>query len=223
MHATQFTSLTRANNAWEGPVEFRASVADGCLDAVGLNLPPEWIGPFEITPPASLEIIPGPGNNQRLIVPPQGATRESKDQGCEPKLRLAAGGPTLSLPVVIRGAGEDITSYLLLPTAIGGEHVTWKTSGLRPDQLPPDVTPSSLPNAYSVYRATEPSAQAWSSLVQPGVPSSGTIANIHATWSPSAPCRGVATFVISGSTRSPCQLRIPEEMEVIELRVSGLR
>ncbi|HEY1598990.1 MAG TPA: hypothetical protein VGG64_05280 [Pirellulales bacterium] len=221
VRATQLTSLGRANDAWEGRVDFRASVADGCLDAVGFDLPAEWVGPFEVTPTAALETLPGSHSIRRLIVRPKTPLEGQQGFTLRSPLHLAADDP-ISIPEISGMSDKDVTSYLLLPTTMGSEHVVWKTHGLRPDSLPPDMIPPPLPNTYNVFRATEPTAHAQSSVARPDERTNEVSADIHALWNPSSACRGIATFVINGATRTDCQLSVPDGIEILELRASGL-
>jgi hypothetical protein len=113
--------------------------------------------------------------------------------------------------------------FIVLPTQVGVEHVTWDTTRLVPATMPEGfATPFVSPEAFEVYRIAGEKPQA---VLNPLERSAGTakvlLADIHLTWRADGHCQAVASFDLDPTGLSSCPLRLPPDWRLAWLSVAG--
>ncbi len=68
VRTVQATSINRGAEAWQAAVDLSLQIDDGVLDVLRFELPPQWTGPFKITPAMPFAVNELPGLNQRQLV-----------------------------------------------------------------------------------------------------------------------------------------------------------
>ena len=220
VRSTQVASIARERDAWEGRIDYQCTVEDGSLDAILIQLPPQWSGPFEASPSGTLEILDTPDGDRRLSVRPQIAVEAEFHCTIRGAVQLSEGS-MISPPSVVATAGEESVSYLLLPTVVASERFAWKTTGLAQDVLPDAASGSALPAGYRTYRVTEPVASASRIGDRLTSDSGASTADVRVGWNLEGPCQGIAKFVVNAAELNDCTCTIPDGIEVLEVRRSG--
>ncbi|HEY2839992.1 MAG TPA: hypothetical protein VGJ26_12630, partial [Pirellulales bacterium] len=220
--STQLSSISQESGGWQGRIEYRCAVSDGSLDTIRFKLPAEWTGPFEMTPATAIATIETQGDERQLVVRPKSAIDGEYRFTARGPLR-ASFGERFTFPTLIAGTDEESSSFVLLPVNARNQHVAWQVLGLRPERLPDDVGPSPLVEAHESYRLLEPTAAA--RLLRRGAPGGETRIThneVLLSWSEAAPVRGVVRCDVQPVGQAECILHVPEETQVLELRVAGL-
>ena len=133
--AVQALSLNRSNDSWQAALDLDLKVANGVLDAVRINAPAAWQGPFRAEPEMPLDVIDVAGGNQRELVlfPPQPIAGEARFHIVG---RLATpAGQRIRVPDA-RYLGADVRRYFALPLQQELQTLAWQTRGLQPDSIP---------------------------------------------------------------------------------------
>jgi hypothetical protein len=221
VQSVQVASIAPGRDGWEGRIDYQCAVDGGSLDVIVIRLPPQWNGPFEASPGSTLEISSSSGGDRRLTIRPQASIEGEFHCTIRGPLTLAE-GDSISPPTIVTVAGEETASYLLLPSVAAGERFTWKTTGLVPESLPEGRSPSVLPAGYKSYRVTDPAAAASRASERLGSEPNASTADIRTAWNMAGLCQGIATFLVSGAEGTDCVCAIPEGLDVLELRRSGL-
>lgn len=133
--AATFRLITRMERttarSWSAVVSCDISLIDGAPDTVRLEVPAEWSGPFEFTPPMDHQVVLVPGQTQRhLIIRPYQSPSEKLSFSVRGPVKLQA-GDTPHAPVVLPLDAVRADSYLVLPSRIVDEDLQWQTSGLQ--------------------------------------------------------------------------------------------
>lgn len=152
----QAASLRREGTAWQVEVDSKWSVTKGLVDTLRFEIPPTWVGPFTITPPADYQLVELPGETRRhLIIRPREAVRDTYRATISGPLVLAAGEPVMMPDVVPLGMDRAVR-FFRLPTQVGLQHVAWETSQLKPASLPKEFENALLDVGYETLQATGP-------------------------------------------------------------------
>ena len=206
-----------------GQIDYRATVEDGVLDAIAIELPTGWLGPFEIAPPSPLETITTAGDMRRLIVRPKAAVEGDFHFTLRGPIDFVAAEPIVP-PTAIVAGGEQCVTFFVLPTGWGNEQLRWNTRGMQADQLPDGIMMSDTPaSATHVYRVNGADAAAWPTILPSDSASLASTAEVHWLFNSIGEDRGIAAFYLGNTERHAYQLLVPESLRVLELRVDGGR
>ncbi|MCE9525580.1 MAG: hypothetical protein K8R36_05960 [Planctomycetales bacterium] len=117
--------------SWSAVLNCEVTIRSGNLDTVRLEVPAEWSGPFEFTPPIDHQVVLLPGQTQRhLIVRPHQEQSNKLSFSIRSPLKLQT-GETPHAPVLLPLDAMRTDSFLVLPNRIAKEDLQWKTSGLQ--------------------------------------------------------------------------------------------
>jgi hypothetical protein len=220
----QVTSLEYENKRWRAEIEHRLNVERGLVDALRFEIPKQWTGPFEISPSAAAEVVEDAAlGRTQLIVRPRTALGAGRH-------RLTIRGP-LDLGEDAQVMAPDIRSlqpghqerFIVLPTQVGVEHVTWDAAQLVPADLPEGfATPFVSPEAFEVYRvAGEKPHAVLNPLERSSEMAKVRLADIQWTWTADGECQAAASFDLEPTGLSSCPLRLPPDWRLLRLSAAG--
>lgn len=227
VRAIQVDSLERADEGWRARIACRVDVQRGQVGTLLFEIPPQWTGPFDVSPAGTTEIVSVPGAARpRLLV----------------TLDAAVGGPfdlTVSAPWHA-GSGEEpglpdvrlsniaaSTRYWRLPRHAGGQPLAWETSDLQVETLPAELNalapPSTATGDYEAYRVVGESPRG---RVQTAAGSATDarvrLAEIHFAWRQDGSYRGWAGFDITPGGAASVPLTLPRHCQIVRAAVDGL-
>ena len=111
-HIIEAASLRRDRNAWQVEVDSQWSVTKGLVDALRFEVPPSWVGPFTMTPPADYQLVELPGEPRRhLIIRPRAAVHDSYRLTISGPLARAAGEPVMMPDIVPLGVDRALRFF----------------------------------------------------------------------------------------------------------------
>jgi hypothetical protein len=220
----QVTSIERTNDAWSSIIDFQIHVADGLLDQLRFDLPPQWEEPLQVERDIPFEIIAIPGENRKQLVlnpvaPISGEFRL--------RIRGAASSLTadrLFVPNVIpRGIGA-IDRWLILPTQQQSQRITWETEGLTVTPLPPELQKQFEPSeGNQTYRVTGEQFQAQLKTIDRATRAARvSLADVQIAWHSGGYCYGVASFDVDATGIGQAVVNMPRDFELVHLTVGGL-
>lgn len=126
------TTMERTTSrSWSAAVQCAVTVEKGELDSIRLEIPAEWSGPFELTPPMDHQVVLLPGQTQRhLIIRPTSTDAVPRSISIRGPLKLQP-GETPHAPVLLPLDAKRTESFLVLPTRVDEENLQWQPSGLQ--------------------------------------------------------------------------------------------
>ncbi|HIQ22594.1 MAG TPA: hypothetical protein EYH34_15320 [Planctomycetes bacterium] len=216
----QRTSLDRKGGAWVAQVDFDVVVKQGVIDQFVLNPPPEWAGPYTISPGSALSVA-SEGPDRRLVVRPNSAL--SRRSG---EFRFSVTGPLAfeagespHLPeIVLQGFGIE-RHVVVLPRQVDGKPARWDVEGLELDSTASRSPDQSADTATLVFAATRDRPQA--SLRRTDARPMVMLADYHMAWQPDRTCYGVAVFDLVHPGREKCRVRMPRGWQVLCAELNG--
>lgn len=214
-------TLGRKDGVWQAEADCDFRAAKGIIDAIRLETPPEWSGPFELDSETELEIVEVPDQNRRqlVIAPPQAI-----DKSYRVRVRgalSASAGEQIRAPDIVPLDVVKADRYLIVPTQVQRQQIAWETSGVQEAPLPSGYQ-SNLESFVSYvvgdrFRATITDVQAES-----GIEASVRLADVHADVSNDGSILGLATFDLEPAGRSECVLALPVGYELVRVTVGNL-
>jgi hypothetical protein len=225
--AEQVTSLRREGQAWQAELACRWTVEKGMLDVVRLEIPPQWTGPFTISPPATSSVLDVPGTSRRrLMIRPRSAIRGGYRFTVSGPLVFGSSEP-IEAPNVVPLGVDKSERFVKLPRLVGLQHVAWETLQLRPAPVPETLLSNKLTSdvaeAAETFRVTGDrpmarlrSVERMSSLAQV------RLADIRIAWQSDRSYQGVSTFDLEPADLADCTLRTPPSCRLVQIYVDGL-
>ena len=220
--AATVISLRRYKGSWQWELACQVDVTSGILDRVALELPTSCDGPLELVssmvdgPAVSAALSTNTRDDRlRLVLRPERpVTRQWRFRL---KGTLATQGQMVRAPRVSAFAVGRHREYLRLPDGGAG----WETAGLpRAGDAPPWMTPLDADPVLFDMTARNSTAirKAGSGQsVRPTV----ILADILLALRTDAKCHGVARFDLYPAGRTSCQLRAPENIELVYATIDG--
>lgn len=214
-------TVMRFDRGWEAEVVCRLDIKEGVLDQLRFDIPAEWPGPFEVTPPAPTELVESTGDGRRqLTVRPRQAITGTYRISLRGPFDFRAGQ---AVPDVWPLEAQTRRQWLVLPLQTGSDPVTWDTAGFQPARLPAGFALESLASqAAKVYQpaSERPRAMPKLALPQPNVPQV-RLADICLAWQSDGESRMVAAFDLEPAGLRHCPLRLPEGWRALQIMVGG--
>ena len=221
--ARQITSLRRHEESWQATVDVQLGIAEGVLDEIRLDVPPQLNGPYQVNTPAALKVIDRPGGAMQLVVRPRSAVKDQYRFAVSSKVNLAA-GERVSVPNVSVPQVKQPERLLVLPGRLRREQIAWETRGLDPISLPKDFAEVSAelesPAAYRVvgedFQAvlTSPDRTRGKATIH--------LADVRIAWQTDGSCQGVASFDLVPAAQSHCSLHMPDGYHLVHVFVAGV-
>lgn len=116
---------------WYAEADVSLEISKGVLDVLRLEIPPNWTGPFSITPAVEYQVVAVPGTaTSRLVISPQQALGGSHRFVIRGPLRNRAKEP-VRVPAVAVLESVATERIIVLATNADGEPLTWETRGLQ--------------------------------------------------------------------------------------------
>jgi hypothetical protein len=234
LRARQTTMLRFDGEQREAKVEFQIDVAHGLVDELWLRVPPEWSGPYEVDPPATVKVQgPGKGDSPHLSERPEGAGQPQRlvvelPASIAGRYRLVVTGPLVvpsgqrvRVPEIVLEDARLDSHVLILPTQAQLHPVAWDVQGLKEVPLPKDFSaPSVARESFVAYQVDGPSFHA---VLRPlsGV-AQVHLADVSVAWRADGGYTGVALLDVETAGRKESTLRMPEGSRLVAVRVGGI-
>ncbi len=216
------TAVRRQEDGWWAEVDLHLTVDGGVLDALRLDIPSDWKGPFEVPEGITTTIsdLSGKGRSHLLLRP---------EQAVQGDFQVRLRGPISSVsrerirvPDVTLLDAQNIESFVLLPSRVDQQRIIWERSGLQAQPLPESLRPLRGP-ADLPYAALRPRFQA-------------TIKDIHLEsgrafvyladhsleLDAAGNVLGVSIFDLQPGGRSEFRLIVPPQCHVLHVTVADL-
>ena len=216
-------AMDRRDGDWQAEADCDVQAASGIIDAIRLDIPEEWKGPFDVEPEAQVEIVDVPDQTRRhLLVRPPQAVKSNYRVRVRGTLAASA-GERVRAPDIVPLDVVRADRYLVAPTKVQRQQIAWETSGLQATRLPSGYeTELESYVAYAVqdrrnrFQATIRDVQAESGAA------SVHLADIHVDCNDDGCILGLATFDLEPAGLSACELVLPAGYELLHVMVGDL-
>ncbi len=217
------TRLQRSPQGWMAEAEYHLSVERGVYDAIRLEVPSEWKEPLELEPAYPFELRPLPGlNRQHLIIRPAQPVTSATSVRIRGALETAE-DRFRRVPDIVPLDVIDFERFLVLPTRIESQQVSWATSGLQVRPLP------------GIFRMSGQVTGAWDSywivgnrfhaVIRNVERAAGIaqvrLADIFVQWD-GRRYSGVASFDVEPGGKTSCRLMAPPGVRVNYVSLDGI-
>lgn len=226
VHGVQVTFLEYEDQRWYAVVERRLNIERGVVDMLRFEIPPEWTEPFDTKPPAaSVDVVSDMATGRRrLLVRPRVALTEGQHRfSIGSPLAVADDSTQVMVPDIRPLVSGSEERFVVLPTQVGVEQVTWETTRLIPAELPQGfAAPSVSPEAYETYRIVGEQPQAVLTAVQRSADMARVrLADYQLSWQGDGAAEIAASFDLEPMGLSFCPLRLPPDWQLVQLSVAG--
>lgn len=222
LQVEQVTSLRQEGENWLAEVDFQIRPSGGIVDEFRLDAPPEWPGPYTVTPPtATVRIEQGKDSRSLVIRPAAAVEREYRLRIAGP-LKAGADGRIRAQRVRL-GSAEMNRHLLLLPEQRQGQPLAWDLRGLVRAEMPAGLPSASAQGEFAAYQVVADAFQAVlrsADRVQTGP--MVLLADISIAWQDDRTCRGLASFFVQPGERSDCEVRLPPDHRLSQILRDGL-
>lgn len=226
VHCEQVTFLEYEDQVWTAKVEHRLNIEQGVVDTLRFEIPPEWTGPFDdATPPATVEVAGELASaRRRLLVRPRNPLAQGRHRLSLRAPLAFADSTQVTVPDIRPLFAATEERFVVLPTQVGVEQVTWETTRLVPAELPEGFgAPSVSPEAFAVYRIVGEQPQAVLSAVERSAEMARVrLADYHLSWQGDGAALIAASFDLEPTGLSACPLRLPPDWQLVQLSVAGI-
>ncbi|HUY37050.1 MAG TPA: hypothetical protein VMV69_30305 [Pirellulales bacterium] len=221
LKAQQVTSLRYQDEAWQVEVECLLNVENGLVDALRFEIPSQWSGPFEVTPPAAVEIDTAAGAGRRQLTIRPRAALEGPHR-ISVRGAYAAGDPVAAPDITLEA--EAVERFVVLPRRIGTQGVAWKTTRLTPAKLPDRLAvPSASSDDDETFRVAGEEPRAVLTPIKPSAEVRRVPwADIRLAWHTDGTCRCEAAFDLDPAGGLNCPLRVPVGWRLVSALVGGV-
>jgi hypothetical protein len=189
------------------------SVSDGKLDALRLEAPAEWSGPWETSPPLSVRTVSIPGQATRhLTLIPELPLAGKAQLTIKAPLTPAAGEP-VRLPDIAPLDLPRVERLVQWPKLAEGDTSKWNSSGLQAAPLPADLSGGLLADpAYETLAVVAPHFDAvLTAVAAPRVEPLVSLVEYRAAWRPPGVVAGEAIFCLDVSSLGSMLLELPPQ------------
>jgi hypothetical protein len=210
VHVQQTVTLARDEAGWRAEADLHWKVKSGVLDILRLEVPHEWRGPFQISPPATSEVIELPGQNRSyLVIYPRAPVRDD--------LELRIAGPlvtgqveTVKAPNIVPLDVDKSERFFRLPVQIGLQQATWETANLRRDRSGDSIAAEAPSSEFETFEAIGKQAVATlRSLHRSSAVPHCYLADVQVFVDENGDCRGSVMFDVELAEAATCAVRLP--------------
>jgi hypothetical protein len=221
LRVRQTTVLRFDGEQREAKVDFQIDVERGLVDEFSLRAPPEWSGPYEVDPPATVKVQETAGQTQRrLVVEPSESIAGHYHFVMTGPLVVPSGQRVRVPEIVLEDARLD-HHVLILPTQAQLHPVAWDVQGLKEIPLPEDF--SAPPVARETFVAYQVEGPSFHAVLRP---LSGAaqihLADVSLAWRADGGYTAVALLDVETAGRREGTLRLPEGSRLVAVRVAGI-
>ena len=200
------------------------AISGGKLDALRLEAPPEWSGPWETSPPLVVRtaVVPGQARRHLTLIPERPLAGKAQLTIRAP-LKPAAGEP-LRLPDIAPIDLPQVDRLVQWPKAAEGDTSKWNFTGLQAAPLPPDLSSGPLADpAYETLAVAAPHFDAVLTAVSaPRVEPLVSLAEYRAAWQPPGIVQGQATYHLDVTSLGSILLELPAQHRLTFATLDGL-
>ena len=219
--------VKRDADNWSAMIDHRVRVAQGLLDAVRLEVPNSWSGPFVISPDTPYEVEDLPDVERKVLILKLPAPVQS---GLTYRVRIS--GPINvpgTAPSVIPLDVRTSKSYVLLPKEGQAQKFNWAGFGLRRAIWQNGSWTKAArnlagdPNLYEAYQVVGSSFEAKIKQVQ--LQASNAMVRLvdhHAHITNDGKFYGISTFDIQPAGQIGAGLTLPPQASLLYIKVAGL-
>jgi hypothetical protein len=217
------TLVRRQTDGWSAEVECRLHCQAGQLDAFRLEIPPEWLGPFEITPAVEHHLVTIPGQSRRhlLIRPPRAIAGDFQVHirghlnGSESS---AVRVPNIQLLDV-----QQVARYLVVAGRADKQRIEWETNGLQAAPLSADDWSLAISPDDETFQVVAPRFEAAvKRIVGPTGQSRVPLVDVRAAWQSDRRVFGSATFDLEPAGLTHCRIELPLGHEMVGIFIEGV-
>lgn len=187
------------------------TISGGKLDALRLEAPPEWSGPWETSPLLAVRTVVIPGQSHRHIsLIPELPLTGKVQLAIRAPLRPTVGEP-LRLPDISPIDLPQVDRLVQWPKAADGDTAKWTYVGLQAAPLPEDLRAGPLADGgYETLSVVAPHFDAvLTAVAAPRVVPHVSLVEYQAAWRPPGIVQGEATFYLDASSLSSGLLELP--------------
>ncbi len=226
------TTLQRVDDQWEAEALLTTTLdpkVPGVLDKLRFEIPIAWSGPFSVEPSMSYRVHPVPGQrkNHLVLLP---------DQPVSDRITITIRGPLMmsenervSTPDIVPLDTATPHRFLVLPTRLNQQRVSWKTRGLQPIAVR-DALPTALPEpthivAYRIwarYRAWSKPRAVIANVQRVANEKQISLAEVFLGELPGNRFWGTTVFQLEPAGTASCTLTVPEQIELIHVSVDNV-
>lgn len=210
-----------APRSWSAVVYCEVTPVSGSLDTVRLEVPAEWSGPFEFTPPMDHQVVLLPGQTQRhLIIRPYDSSSGKISFSIRGPVKSQT-GDALQVPVVTPLDTSRADSYLALPSRIADEDLQWQTSGLQAITAGETAEANLKQSGHEIFRVVAPRftatlLQLKSSRAKAGIAFTEMLVrpeHVGNYWT-------IANFYLLPGGRDEAKLKVPTGSQMVQVLVN---
>lgn len=224
--ASLVTTLRRQKDQWEAETTIQVSASGatpGVLDAIRLEVPVEWQGPFTIDPPIPHQVQPLLDQQRaHLVLWPNQPISGRFTVHVRAPLKFGNNERVRS-PDIVPLDVADAQRYYVLPTRLDQQRIQWKTSGLQPVALE-DVSAGASdplePGSWAAYRVWS-RFRNWSqprAVIADVRRVSGkkqiSLADVHIACQRDGRCYGLAAFRVEPAGAKNATLFVPDGFQL---------
>ncbi len=223
IRTVQIATLTRSADAWLTTLTVDFQIDSGVIDSLRFDLPPNWVGPFEISPslPYSVEEITGE-NRQQLVVRPENPLQDKFSLKISGPLTIASGQRTSaqtydSSALLIRADSSCCRGDWKISNWLG------KRAGLIPRPLPESVgAVVSDPSSYRAYQLVGDRCRAELRSIEPSTENAQVrLMDVEWSWDANGDHRGVAAFDLEPGAATTCQMQLPANSHLVQAELDS--
>jgi len=215
----QLTSLERVGTAMEARIDADVLVREGVLDEIEIEVPPEFVGPFQVEPAMTVTPVRTATDRWRLLLRPE---VPASDHFRFTLIGRMAGEP-VKAPDVVFPRADRAERFVMLPARLDQEPARWETRGLERAALPESL--AAFVKSPGDGRAYQVAGQSFSAVLAPQSDDSQSPklkrAEVALAWRPDGECSGVARFDLLPAGSGSCTLHLPEGWRLLRLSVAG--
>jgi hypothetical protein len=218
----QITRLDRVDDEWHVRLDIHLNISTGMLDELHLVLPAESSKELQVEPPVAHRFVAGEGGEQELVILPTEPWQGEVDLVIH-GISTSSTGQGIQVPDVRIRDLPQLERYIAVPRTIESQSIDWQIDRLlslsdeRRVQLELDD-----PNIIAYRVVSDPFHAEFRALRRvAGVPLV-RLADIRFSWNGGALATGWATFDIDPAGLTYCNVVVPDEYEIVHVRVGEL-
>lgn len=218
--AQQITLLRPGTDRWEAEVDLQVHVQSGLVDALLLEVPSIWPGPYQTTPPVSLSIKELSEGRRGVVLRPSAPIEQNFRLRISGPIHWPKTGPQ-EAPKILLQNFPNCEHFLLLPSQFQLHTIVWETQGLEKTEIPEGSAPLFIgEEAWVAYRVSTPRFTArLRTLVDEQERPEVRLADVHLRWEADGACSGKAWFYLLPGGQDRCVVSLPSDFRLLQIQV----
>lgn len=214
----QTTIVRHSDNGYRADLEFDIRAAEGVLDEILLEIPPDMSDPIELSPTVSWRTVHFSGGGRMWAIRPHVPITDAFDF----QVSCLLSGESVRVPDISIHQADADRRLVVLPLQSETAPWRWETHNLR--QLPPsEGDPDSDLEDVTVYEVVgNPFEAVLAPNEQPDGPSRVRLADVRIAWREDRTYHGVASFDLEPAGNASCPLDLPEGCRLVYVAVGDV-